>query len=71
MLHSPVKRDGVKNQDENVVYIFTRLPDSTQELNLFLGSKNFNTKIQHTHIYDEVVNRLLLVSAHFLRPRVQ
>ncbi len=54
MLHSPVKREGPRNPDENVVYIFTKLPNSVQELNQFLGSKSSQTRIQHNQIYDEV-----------------
>ena len=55
MLHSPVKRDSAKNQDENVVYIFTKLPNSLKDLNQFLGYKTNQTRIQHNLIYDEVI----------------
>ena len=55
MLDSPVKRDSGKNFDENVVYIFTKLPDNFNELNRFLGSTLAQTKVQHNQIYDEVI----------------
>ena len=66
MLDSPVKRDSGKNLDENVVYIFTKLPDTAQELNRFLGvasaAGSAQSKVQHNHIYDEVM--LALRSDH-------
>jgi hypothetical protein len=54
MLDSPVKRDSGKKLDENIVYIFTKLPNSVDELNKFLGNTSGQTRIQHNMIYDEV-----------------
>lgn len=54
MLDSPVKRDSGKNLDENIVYILTKLPNSGDELNKFLGTTSGQTRVHHNLIYDEV-----------------
>lgn len=54
MLHSPIKK--VKSSlDDNALFIFTKLPDTSKELNQFLGTRLSQSRIQSNIIFDEVI----------------
>ena len=55
MLNSPVKRLG-KDGKENVVYIFSRLPNSNIEMKRFLRNKPIGSHVNHKDIFEAVFN---------------
>ena len=67
MLHSPVKRvrgssrgriPSCSTKDQNIVYVFTCLPNNNFDLAKFLGKNpRHNKRFKHQDIYDEIFNQ--------------
>lgn len=55
LMHSPVKMNG-KNNCLNAVYVFTKLPNSNEELCQFMGKPKMKRRFGHKDIYDRVFN---------------
>lgn len=57
LLNSPVKFNDSKNSSSNSVYIFTKLPNTNDELCQFMGKPKVKRRFNHKDIYDKLFLR--------------
>ncbi len=55
LMHSPVKTRG-KFHASNALYVFTKLPNSHEELCQFLGKPKIKRRFNHKDIFDKIFN---------------